>query len=98
MVYNTTPSTRGRAAGWFQSGNQFGQTAGGGIGLWLTINLFFALSTLFSLGVLRLSRWAHDHWGTNGMLFTEAGLGVLALLLFFGVARRIPGIARLELT
>jgi predicted MFS family arabinose efflux permease len=59
-----------------------------------TINLFFALSTLFSLGMLRLSGWAHDAWGTNGMLFTEAGLGVAALLLFFGVARRIPGIAR----
>lgn len=35
MAHNTTPATRGRAAGWFQSGNQFGQTAGGGIGLWL---------------------------------------------------------------
>ena len=59
-----------------------------------TINLFFALSTLFSLGVLRLSGWAHDAWGTNGMLYTEAALGVAALLLFAGVARRIPGIAR----
>jgi PAT family beta-lactamase induction signal transducer AmpG len=35
MAHNTTADTRGRAAGWFQSGNQFGQTAGGGIGLWL---------------------------------------------------------------
>jgi len=35
MAHNTTPLTRGRAAGWFQSGNQFGQTAGGGIGLFL---------------------------------------------------------------
>jgi MFS family permease len=35
MAYNTTLGTRGRAAGWFQSGNQFGQTAGGGMGLWL---------------------------------------------------------------
>ena len=33
MAHNTTPVTRGRAAGWFQSGNQFGQTAGGGLGL-----------------------------------------------------------------
>ena len=35
MVHNTPAQLRGRAAGWFQSGNQFGQTAGGGIGLWL---------------------------------------------------------------
>ena len=35
MVHNTPTHLRGRAAGWFQSGNQFGQTAGGGIGLWL---------------------------------------------------------------
>jgi MFS family permease len=59
-----------------------------------TINLFFALSTLFSLGMLRLSGWAHDRWGTNGMLFTEAAVGVGALLLFFAVVRRIPGVAR----
>jgi predicted MFS family arabinose efflux permease len=57
-----------------------------------TINLFFALSTLFSLGMLRLSGWAHDAWGTNGMLFTEAVVGVGALVLFFGVAARIRGI------
>jgi predicted MFS family arabinose efflux permease len=61
-----------------------------------TINLFFALSTLFSLGMLRLSGWAHDHWGTNGMLLTEAAVGAAALVLFFGVVRRIPGIARPE--
>jgi len=28
MVHNTSVTQRGRAAGWFQSGNQFGQTAG----------------------------------------------------------------------
>ena len=39
MVHNTTPLTRGRAAGWFQSGNQFGQTAGGGMGLYLMKHL-----------------------------------------------------------
>jgi MFS family permease len=61
-----------------------------------TINLFFAMSTLFSLGMLRLSGWAHDRWGTNGMLFTEAAMGVAALVLFFGVVRSIPGIARPE--
>ena len=39
MAHNTPASARGRAAGWFQSGNQFGQTAGGGIGLWLVEHL-----------------------------------------------------------
>jgi len=34
MAHNTPVAMRGRAAGWFQSGNQFGQTAGGGIALW----------------------------------------------------------------
>ena len=39
LAHNTTPATRGRAAGWFQSGNQFGQTGGGGIGLLLMKHL-----------------------------------------------------------
>src|SRR6516165_3576669 len=34
MTHNTPPDGRGRSAGWFQAGNQFAQTAGGGIGLW----------------------------------------------------------------
>jgi MFS transporter, PAT family, beta-lactamase induction signal transducer AmpG len=34
MVHNTPVPARGRAAGWFQAGNHFGQTAGGGLGLW----------------------------------------------------------------
>lgn len=39
MAHNTTVHTRGRAAGWFQGGNQFGQTAGGGMGLWFVKHL-----------------------------------------------------------
>lgn len=39
LAHNTGHSGRGRASGWFQSGNQFGQTAGGGLGLWLTQHL-----------------------------------------------------------
>lgn len=39
MAHNAGPAGRGRASGWFQSGNQFGQTAGGGLGLWLTKHL-----------------------------------------------------------
>ena len=55
------------------------------------INLFFALNTLFSLFMLRLDGWAHDARGTNGMLFTEAGLGVAALIVFALLAGRVRG-------
>lgn len=55
------------------------------------INLFFALNTLFSLGMLRLAGWAHDAWSTNGMLLTEAIVGVVALAVFALLVRRVPG-------
>jgi MFS family permease len=55
------------------------------------INLFFALNTLFSLGMLRACGWAHDAWSTNGMLLTEALTGVAALALFVVLARRVGG-------
>jgi MFS transporter, PAT family, beta-lactamase induction signal transducer AmpG len=55
------------------------------------INLFFALNTLFSLGMLRVAGWAHDRWSTSGMLLSEAAVGAVALLVFAVLARRIPG-------
>jgi Na+/melibiose symporter-like transporter len=55
------------------------------------INLFFALNTLFSWFMLRVDGKAHDAWLTNGMLFTEAGVGVAALLVFAVLAGRVPG-------
>jgi MFS transporter, PAT family, beta-lactamase induction signal transducer AmpG len=55
------------------------------------INLFFALNTLFSLGMLRVDGWAHDAWRSNGMLYTEAVVGVAALLLFVVLAKRVRG-------
>jgi len=57
------------------------------------INLFFALNTLFSLGMLRVAGWAHDRWSTTGMLYTEALVGVAALAVFAIAARRIRGAA-----
>ncbi len=57
------------------------------------INLFFALNTLFSLGMLRVDGWAHDRWRTNGMLTTEALVGVGALVLFAALASRVRGAA-----
>ena len=62
------------------------------------INLFFAINSLFSIGVLRANGWAHDHWGTNGMLYTEALLGVGALIIFALVAGRMRGAALAEAT
>jgi MFS family permease len=55
------------------------------------INLFFALNTLFSLGMLRVAGWAHDRWSTNGMLLTEALVGVAALAVFAVLVRRVRG-------
>src|SRR5262245_8684619 len=39
MTPNTPAGARGGSGGWFQSGNQFAQTAGGGLGLWLIKHL-----------------------------------------------------------
>jgi len=58
------------------------------------INLFIALNTMFSLFVLRILGSVHDRLHTDGMLLTEAGLGVAALVLFALVASRIPGADR----
>ena len=55
------------------------------------INLFFALNTLFSLGMLRVDGRAHDTWRTNGMLYTEAAVGVAALVMFALLAGRVRG-------
>ena len=58
------------------------------------INLFIALNTMFSLFVLRILGSVHDRLQTDGMLLSEAGLGVAALILFASVASRIPGADR----
>jgi hypothetical protein len=58
------------------------------------INLFIALNTMFSLFVLRILGSVHDRIHTDGMLLTEAGLGVAALVLFAAVVSRIPGADR----
>jgi hypothetical protein len=55
------------------------------------INLFFALNTLFSIGVLRLEGWVHDRWATNGMLVTEFAIAAVALMVFLLLVSRIRG-------
>ena len=62
------------------------------------INLFFALNTLFSLVMLRVNGWAHDVWKTNGMLLTEATVGVVALVVFALVAGQVRGTEGVEAT
>ena len=57
------------------------------------INLFFALNTLFSLAVLRAVGWVHDRWTTSAMLYTEALVGVAALVVFVVLARHVRGTA-----
>ena len=58
------------------------------------LNLFFALNTLFSLGMLRAAGWAHDAHGADGTLYAEAVVGVAALAVFAAVAARVPGAVR----
>ena len=55
------------------------------------INLFFALNTLFSLFMLRVNGWAHDAFQTNGMLYTEALVGIAGLAVFALLAGRVRG-------
>ncbi len=54
-------------------------------------NLFFAINTLFSLGMLRAAGWAHDAWSTNGKLLTEAFTGVAALAVVVVLVRHLRG-------
>jgi MFS family permease len=60
------------------------------------INVFIALNTMFSLFVLRILGGVHERLHTNGMLLTEAALGVLALVVYAAVAARIPGADRAD--
>jgi MFS transporter, PAT family, beta-lactamase induction signal transducer AmpG len=62
------------------------------------INLFFAINTLFSLGMLRAAGWAHDAWSTNGMLLTEALTGVAALAVFAWLSGKVTGSAGTAVT
>ncbi|MEP7382223.1 MAG: MFS transporter [Gemmatimonadota bacterium] len=72
MAFNAGTGGRARASGWFQSGNQFGQTAGGGLGLWLTRHLpapwmaGIALAALLVVCSLALSGLEEPDGGHEG--------------------------------
>jgi len=49
-------------------------------------SLFASLSNMPIQYMTLVDGWAHTRWGTGGMLLTEALVGVLAVLVFLGVA------------
>jgi PAT family beta-lactamase induction signal transducer AmpG len=49
-------------------------------------NLFASLSNMPIAYMTLVAGWAHTSWGAGGMLYTEAVICVLAILLFIGVA------------
>lgn len=53
------------------------------------VSLFIAFNTLGSLGLVKGAGWAHDAWGTPGMLGAEIATVVVALSLFTWVSRRV---------
>ncbi len=60
-------------------------------------NVFASLSNMPILYMTSIDGWAHTRWGPNGMLLTEAGFGILGLVLFLGTVavlrRRAPALA-----
>jgi MFS transporter, PAT family, beta-lactamase induction signal transducer AmpG len=48
-------------------------------------NLFAALSNMPIAYMTSVDGWAHGRWGAAGMLFTEAVMGAVGLVLFLGV-------------
>lgn len=49
-------------------------------------NLFASLSNMPIAYMTLVAGWAYTRWGAGGMLHTEAVIGVVALVLFIGVA------------
>jgi len=53
------------------------------------VSLFLAFNTLGSLGLVKGAGWAHDAWGTPGMLGAEVLTVTVALVVFDAVSRRV---------
>lgn len=53
------------------------------------VSLFLAFNTLGSLGLVKGAGWAHDAWGTVGMLGAEVITVTVALVVFSAVSRRV---------
>ncbi|MBW7932874.1 MAG: MFS transporter [Gemmatimonadaceae bacterium] len=53
------------------------------------VSLFLGVNTLGALGLVKGAGWAHDLWGTPGMLGTEVVTVALALVVFAVISRRV---------
>ena len=45
-------------------------------------SVFISLSNVPIVYMTALEGWAHAQWGTNGLLYTEAALGIASVLVF----------------
>ena len=45
-------------------------------------NVFASLSNVPITYMTAIEGWAHSRWGTNGLLFLEAGLAIVSLVIF----------------
>lgn len=52
-------------------------------------NLYASLSNMPIAYMIMIDGWAHTRWGAGGMLFTEAIIGVAAILVFYAIARGV---------
>src|SRR6185295_9332878 len=48
-------------------------------------NVYASLSNMPIYYMTNIDGWAHDHHGSNGMLFTEAGICVLGAAVFLAI-------------
>jgi hypothetical protein len=53
-------------------------------------SLFASLSNMPIAYMTSIDGWAHGRWGAAGMLFTEAVMGAVGLVLFLGVLVVLP--------
>ena len=49
-------------------------------------NALASLSNVPIYYMTNIDGWAHDHWGSRGMFFTESGLGLAGAVLFLALA------------
>jgi hypothetical protein len=53
-------------------------------------SLFASLSNMPIYYMTNIDGWAHEKWGAGGMLYTEAVLGIVGLVVFAGILAALP--------
>jgi MFS family permease len=53
-------------------------------------SLFASLSNMPIYYMTNIDGWAHEKWGAGGMLYTEAALGIVGLVVFAGILAALP--------